>query len=282
MGATGPGPEPEPSHPYAWLEVDDERPREHPPLNQGLRLLEGAAAATVRVKVERDAEREDKDDAEELRDQRVLSENMKRSEIDALKASGREKDRRIDELPLIAAQPADNAAKRSTETAPRGRQMKKEKEEVEARRAKRKAEAEARIVNKLARIQRQFDQVRWTPRVAIRCACTTRSSAALHSSPRPRKTPIVTSGPTALPAVRSDERHTYSREREPLATLSPKRASSGAECSPRKTPHSADEPSSHAALAEAALPCAGALICATAPLRRRRFSTANRRADHGD
>ena len=51
---------------------------------------------------------------------------------------------------------------------------KKEKEEVEARRAKRKAEAEARIVNKLARIQRQFDQVRWTPRVAIRCACTTR------------------------------------------------------------------------------------------------------------
>ena len=34
---------------------------------------------------------------------------------------------------------------------------KQEKEEVEARRAKRKAEAEARIVNKLARVQRQFD-----------------------------------------------------------------------------------------------------------------------------
>ena len=35
---------------------------------------------------------------------------------------------------------------------------KQEKEEVEARRAKRKAEAEARIVNKLARLQREFDQ----------------------------------------------------------------------------------------------------------------------------
>ena len=70
------------------------------------------------------------------------------------------------------------------------------------------------------------------------------SSSTRHSSPRIEKTTIETSGPTALPAVRSDERHTYSLERAPLSIESAKSAASGDEWSPMKTPHSADAPQS--------------------------------------
>ena len=53
---------------------------------------------------------------------------------------------------------------------------------------------------------------------------------------------IEMSGPEVWPKLRSDERHTYTRDREPEGTESAKRASRGAEWRPMKRPHNADEP----------------------------------------
>ena len=68
------------------------------PLNQGLRLLEHTSARLVKVKEERDDEREEKEDAQELSEQLCRSENNKMSEIDALKKEAAQKDRRVAEL----------------------------------------------------------------------------------------------------------------------------------------------------------------------------------------
>ena len=73
-------------------------PRDLEPLNQGLRLLEHASARVVKVKEERDGEREEKEDAQELSEQLYRSENNKMSEIDALKKEAAQKDRRVAEL----------------------------------------------------------------------------------------------------------------------------------------------------------------------------------------
>ncbi|KAH8068666.1 hypothetical protein JL721_6526 [Aureococcus anophagefferens] len=83
----------------AAQDVDDvDGPQNLEPLNQGLRLLEHASARVVKVKEERDDEREEKEDAQELTGHLVVSENAKMSEIDALKKEVAQKARRIAEL----------------------------------------------------------------------------------------------------------------------------------------------------------------------------------------
>ena len=83
----------------AAQDVDNvDGPQNLEPLNQGLRLLEHASARVVKVKEERDDEREEKEDAQELTGHLVVSENAKMSEIDALKKEVAQKARRIAEL----------------------------------------------------------------------------------------------------------------------------------------------------------------------------------------
>ena len=83
----------------AAQDVDNvDGPQNLEPLNQGLRLLEHASARVVKVKEERDDEREEKEDAQELTGHLVVSENAKMSEIDALKKEVAQKASRIAEL----------------------------------------------------------------------------------------------------------------------------------------------------------------------------------------